>query len=212
MTPGMLDRYLRGLEASDAFAGVVWVTVGGDERFAAAYGLASRAWGVPNTLDTRFDTASTTKLFTAVATLQQVDAGAFGLDTSAIGYLGLEGTAISPDVTVRHLLTHSAGIGDDADEEAGESFDRAILDLPEPWAALPALSRVLVAGGIVCGYLPTTIQVQQLVLALEGCGYDHLETFEVLHRSWHVTSRSVRPDHRMVAHTGFLTVARKIGP
>lgn len=123
MTPGMLDRYLRGLEASDAFAGVVWVTVGGDERFAAAYGLASRAWGVPNTLDTRFDTASTTKLFTAVATLQQVDAGAFGLDTSAIGYLGLEGTAISPDVTVRHLLTHSAGIGDDADEEAGESFE-----------------------------------------------------------------------------------------
>jgi tRNA (adenine57-N1/adenine58-N1)-methyltransferase len=96
--------------------------------------------------------------------------------------------------------------------ETGESFDRAILDLPEPWAALPALTRVLVAGGIVCGYLPTTIQVQQLVLALEEGGFDHLETFEVLHRSWHVTSRSVRPDHRMVAHTGFVTVARKIGP
>jgi tRNA (adenine57-N1/adenine58-N1)-methyltransferase len=95
--------------------------------------------------------------------------------------------------------------------EAGESFDRAILDLPEPWAALPALTRVLVAGGIVCGYLPTTIQVQQLVLALQEGGFDHLETFEVLHRSWHVTSRSVRPDHRMVAHTGFVTVARKIG-
>lgn len=94
----------------------------------------------------------------------------------------------------------------------GETFDRAILDLPEPWAPLEALSRVLVPGGIVCGYLPTTIQVQQLVLALEGGGYEHLETFEVLHRSWHVTSRSVRPDHRMVAHTGFLTVARKIGP
>jgi tRNA (adenine57-N1/adenine58-N1)-methyltransferase len=96
--------------------------------------------------------------------------------------------------------------------EAGGSFDRAILDLPEPWAALPALTRVLVAGGIVCGYLPTTIQVQQLVLALQEGGFDHLETFEVLHRSWHVTSRSVRPDHRMVAHTGFVTVARKIGP
>ena len=76
-----------------------------------------------NTLDTRFDTASITKLFTAVATLQQVDAGAFGLDTSAVGYLGLEGTAISPDVTVRHLLTHTSGIGDDADEEAGESYE-----------------------------------------------------------------------------------------
>ena len=93
----------------------------------------------------------------------------------------------------------------------GETFDRVILDLPEPWAALPAISRILVAGGIVCGYLPTTIQVQQLVLALEEASYEHLETFEVLHRSWHVTARSVRPDHRMVAHTGFLTVARKIG-
>ena len=97
-------------------------------------------------------------------------------------------------------------------EGTGETYDRAILDLPEPWAALRALSRVLVDGGIVCGYLPTTIQVQQFVLALEDGGYDHLETFEVLYRTWHVTARSVRPDHRMVAHTGFVTVARKIGP
>jgi tRNA (adenine57-N1/adenine58-N1)-methyltransferase len=52
--------------------------------------------------------------------------------------------------------------------------------------------------------------VQQLVLALADHGYEHLETFEVLHRSWHVTERSVRPDHRMVAHTGFVTVARRV--
>ena len=85
---------------------------------------------MPNTLDTRFDTASTTKLFTAVATLQLVDAGAFGLDTSVVRYLGLEGTAISPDVTVRHLLTHTSGIGDDADEEAGESYEAVWLTRP----------------------------------------------------------------------------------
>ena len=123
MTSRELDRYLQDLTVADAFSGVVRVTVGDDQRFAAAYGFASRAWRVPNTLDTRFDTASTTKLFTAVATLQLVDAGAFGLDTSAVQYLGLEGTAISPDVTVRHLLTHTSGIGDDADEEAGESYE-----------------------------------------------------------------------------------------
>jgi CubicO group peptidase (beta-lactamase class C family) len=123
MTRRELDRYLRELTAGDAFSGVVRITASDDERFAAAYGFASRAWGEPNTLDTRFDTASTTKLFTAVATLQQVDAGAFGLDTSAVGYLGLEGTAISPDVTVRHLLTHTSGIGDDAEEEADESYE-----------------------------------------------------------------------------------------
>jgi tRNA (adenine57-N1/adenine58-N1)-methyltransferase len=94
--------------------------------------------------------------------------------------------------------------------ETGEVFDRAILDLPEPWEALEALRVVLPAGGIVCGYLPTINQVQQLVLALERASYEHLETFEVLHRSWHVTARSVRPDQRMIAHTGFVTVARRI--
>ena len=118
-----LDRYLRERESREAFSGVVRVTVGGEERFAAAYGFASRACRIPNTLETRFDTASVTKLFTAVATLQQVDAGAFDLDTSAIDYLGLEGTAISPGVAVGHLLTHTSGIGDDADEEAGESYE-----------------------------------------------------------------------------------------
>jgi len=94
----------------------------------------------------------------------------------------------------------------------GETFDRAVLDVPEPWEALEALRAVLTPGGIVCGYLPTTIQVQQLVLALADHAFEHLETFEVLHRTWHVTERSVRPDHRMVAHTGFVTVARRAIP
>lgn len=95
----------------------------------------------------------------------------------------------------------------------GETFDRAVLDLPDPWEILGSLSAVLPPGGIVCGYLPTTIQIQQLVLAFEQHGYEHLETFEILHRSWHVTTRSVRPDHRMVGHTGFITIGRRaLGP
>jgi CubicO group peptidase (beta-lactamase class C family) len=69
-------------------------------------------------------------LFTAVATLQQVEAGAFGLDTSVTGYLGLEGTQISPEVTPYHLLTHTSGIGDDADEEAGERYEDLWVDKP----------------------------------------------------------------------------------
>ena len=93
---------------------------------------------------------------------------------------------------------------------SGERFDRVVLDLPEPWEVLEALAVVLGPGGIVCGYLPTTVQVQQLVLGLQERGYEHLETFEVLHRSWHVTARSVRPDHRMIAHTGFVTVGRRM--
>ncbi len=66
-------------------------------------------------------------------------------------------------------------------------------------------------GGVLCAYLPDDVQVQELVLALPGNGFQHVETFETLRRSWHVTERSVRPDHRMVGHTGFLTIARRVG-
>ena len=90
-----------------------------------------------------------------------------------------------------------------------EQYERVILDLPEPWAILSALQGVLPPGGILCTYLPTVNQVQQAVLAMQAAGYDEVHTIEVLVRSWHVTERSVRPDHRMVAHTGFITVGRR---
>ncbi len=93
--------------------------------------------------------------------------------------------------------------------ETGDRFDRCALDLPEPWAPLEALHAVLEPGGVLCAYLPTTPQVQELVLALRPNGFYHVETFETLRRSWHVAERSVRPDHRMVGHTGFLTIARR---
>jgi tRNA (adenine57-N1/adenine58-N1)-methyltransferase len=91
-----------------------------------------------------------------------------------------------------------------------DRFDRVVMDLPEPWAPLAALTSVLDPGGVVCAYLPTTIQVQQYVVALPAAGFHHVETFETMRRGWHVTERSVRPDHRMVGHTGFLTLARLI--
>jgi tRNA (adenine57-N1/adenine58-N1)-methyltransferase catalytic subunit len=104
-------------------------------------------------------------------------------------------------------------IGDVEDVgRTGERFDRCILDLAAPWEPLEAIAGVLEPGGVLCAYLPTTIQIQQLVLALPAQGFLHIETFEVLRRSWHVTERSVRPDHRMIGHTGFLTVARRIVP
>lgn len=158
---GELDDYLRDRELRDAFAGVVRITVGLEERFAGAYGLASRAWHVPNTLETRFDTASITKLFTAIATLQQVDAGAFGLETSAIDYLDLRGTAISRAVTVRHLLTHTSGIGDDADEEAGEAYE-------DVWRTRPNYSVVETVD-----FLPQFVHRAPNFAPGEGCRYNN---------------------------------------
>jgi len=117
-----LDRYFRQRTDAHEFSGVVRMTQGDCEVFAGAYGLASRTWQVPVAMETRFDTASITKLITAVAALQLIDAGAFELDTRVIPYLGLPGTTISPDVTVLHCLTHSSGIGDDCEEEDGEVY------------------------------------------------------------------------------------------
>jgi tRNA (adenine57-N1/adenine58-N1)-methyltransferase len=89
-------------------------------------------------------------------------------------------------------------------------FDRCVLDVPEPWVPLPALHTVLEPGAVLCTYLPTTVQLQQLVVALPDGGFLHIESFETLRRTWHVGERSVRPDHRMVGHTGFLSIARRL--
>lgn len=121
---------LARLASEDRFTGAVAATIGQEEVFAAAYGYANRAWRVPCGLDTRFDTASITKLFTAVATLQLVERGVFGLDTSVVDYLDLAGTTISPAVTPYQLLTHTSGIADDADEEAGERYENLFVDRP----------------------------------------------------------------------------------
>ncbi len=118
-----LNRYLLALEAKEAFSGVVLITHGDCELYAQAYGYASRAWRIKNTLDVRFDTASITKLFTSIATLQLIDRDDLAFETQVVDFLGLQGTAISPDVTVFQLLTHSSGIGDDCEEEDGEVYE-----------------------------------------------------------------------------------------
>ena len=117
----------RPSEAS-GFTGVVVVRHAGATVFSEAYGYATPRWQIPNTVDTRFDTASITKLFTSVAVLQQVGAGRLDLDASIHPYVDLSGTTISDAVTLRQLLTHTSGIADDADEEAGEVYADLFVD------------------------------------------------------------------------------------
>ena len=93
----------------------------------------------------------------------------------------------------------------------GLPFDRLVLDLPEPWRVVPYAAQVLRAGGMYLSFVPTVPQVVQTVEALERAAvFGMVETFETLLRTWSIQGRSVRPDHRMVAHSGFITVARKI--
>jgi tRNA (adenine57-N1/adenine58-N1)-methyltransferase len=83
-----------------------------------------------------------------------------------------------------------------------------VLDLPEPWRAVKHAAQALRPGGIIVSYLPSISQVTTLRDALTEAGFAMAETIEVLQRSWHIEGQSVRPDHRMVGHTGFLTGAR----
>lgn len=94
----------------------------------------------------------------------------------------------------------------DGIDETG--LDRIVLDLPEPWNVVPHAARALRSGGILVAYLPTINQTAHLRRVLGDYGFSLAETVEVLHRTWHIEGMSVRPDHRMVAHTGFLTHAR----
>jgi tRNA (adenine57-N1/adenine58-N1)-methyltransferase len=98
----------------------------------------------------------------------------------------------------------------DGIDETG--LDRVVLDLPEPWHVVKHAERALRPGGILVAYTPTIIQSVTLREALERSGFSMAETLEVLHRTWHIEGQSVRPDHRMVAHTGFLTSARLLTP
>jgi tRNA (adenine57-N1/adenine58-N1)-methyltransferase len=91
--------------------------------------------------------------------------------------------------------------------------DRIVLDLPQPWDVVDAAVDSLAGGGVFCAYVPTVPQMQQTVEALRATGtFVELMSFEVFLRTWNVEGRSVRPDHRMIGHTGFVTVARKVLP
>ena len=88
--------------------------------------------------------------------------------------------------------------------------DRLFIDVPEPWRVLPHAAFALRPGGVIVGYSPTMIQVKAFVdeLRASPC-FTAIEVMENLVRGWHVKGLSVRPDHRMVAHTGFLVIARR---
>jgi tRNA (adenine57-N1/adenine58-N1)-methyltransferase len=114
-------------------------------------------------------------------------------------------TWLGEEIAQSRYLVEIRDIYEGIDEQG---VDRIVLDLPEPWRVVEHAEKSLRPGGIICCYLPTINQTARLRAVLEQSRFGLEQTFEVLHRSWHIEDRSVRPDHRMVAHTGFLTSAR----
>lgn len=102
-------------------------------------------------------------------------------------------------------------LGDVTEADVGAEIDRIVLDLPEPWRVIPTATEVMRPGALFCSYVPSTTQVSETTEALRVAGFGEIVTRETLVRTWHVEGASVRPDHRMVAHTGFVTIARFFG-
>jgi tRNA (adenine57-N1/adenine58-N1)-methyltransferase len=107
------------------------------------------------------------------------------------------------------LSRYQVSLRDCYDGIDGTDFDRVVLDLPEPWHVVPHAAISLRRGGILVCYTPSITQAVKVTETLDE-RWTGVRTLEVLHRTWHIEGQSVRPDHRMVAHTGFLTAARLI--
>lgn len=113
-----LDRWLQGLAEQDLFSGNVLVVERGNKRFEGAYGLASREYGAPNTLQTRFDVGSFNKDYTRLAIVQLMIAGKLRLDDTVGEHLpGYPNEEVRQRVTIQQLIEHRAGMPDYFDED-----------------------------------------------------------------------------------------------
>ena len=99
------------------------------------------------------------------------------------------------------------------ESEAAAGVDRVVLDMLAPWECIDAVASVLIPGGVLVVYVATTTQMSTVVEALREHGeFTEPVTTETLVRSWHVEGLAVRPDHRMIGHTGFLVQTRRMAP
>ena len=162
------------------------------------------------------------------STVLEAGSGSGSLTLALARAVGPEGRVISYEVREDHhaqavdnVQTWFEGIGgkpENLEMRLGDVFegvperdvDRMVLDMPEPWRAVGTTTESLGTGGILTCYLPTVPQVMQIVEAMKGGMFGFISTFEVLLRTWNVDGQSVRPDHRMVAHTGFVVTGRKM--
>jgi tRNA (adenine57-N1/adenine58-N1)-methyltransferase len=156
------------------------------------------------------------------ATVIEAGLGSGSLTTALLRAVGNTGQVISYDVnesTINKALNNiqrvvpdtsnlTIKIGDIYQGIIETQVDRVVLDVPEPWQAVKSVGDSLVMGGRFLSFLPTVLQVHELSGQLRDDGrFQMISTIETLLRSWHVSERSVRPDHRMIAHSGFLTTA-----
>ena len=104
-------------------------------------------------------------------------------------------------------------IGALQDQTYEADFDRVLLDMLAPWECLDVASKALVPGGVFMAYVATTTQLSKIAEAIKVSGnFTEPESSETIVRGWHHEGLAVRPQHRMIGHTGFLIFARRMAP
>jgi len=162
------------------------------------------------------------------ATVLEAGAGSGALTCSLLRAVGPSGRVISyesradhAEVAVRNVEMFYGGrpanwtlrVGDVTDHRPDEVADRIVLDMLSPWTVLTEVSDALRPGGVLIGYVATTTQLSRFVEALrEYGGYTEPTSWETFIRGWHVVGLAVRPEHRMIGHTAFLVMARRLAP
>jgi tRNA (adenine57-N1/adenine58-N1)-methyltransferase len=107
----------------------------------------------------------------------------------------------------------SLAIGSVQEQEFTEEFDRVILDMLAPWECVEMAAKVLRPGGVFMAYVATTTQLSATAEALKDDGhFTEPESFESMVRGWHHEGLAVRPQQRMIGHTGFLIFSRRMAP
>ncbi|QSI48347.1 tRNA (adenine-N1)-methyltransferase [Thermobispora bispora] len=159
------------------------------------------------------------------ARVVEAGVGSGALTCHLIRAVGPEGSVTSyerradfADVATRNVERFFGGpvkqwrlvVGDFAEAEERD-VDRVILDMLAPWECVDTAARMLIPGGVICCYVATTTQLSKTVETLREHGsFTEPRAWETLVRDWHVEGLAVRPDHRMVGHTGFLITARRM--
>jgi tRNA (adenine57-N1/adenine58-N1)-methyltransferase catalytic subunit len=157
----------------------------------------------------------------------EAGAGSGALSIALLQALGPEGRLVSfelrPDFAAQARRNVEAWFGKvpdtwelhqgDVRDGLGHAgpVDRVCLDLLEPWLLVDGVADALVPGGVLAAFVATVPQVMRTVEALQASGrFGLTETSEAILRPWHVDGLAVRPEHRMVGHTGFLVASRRL--
>ena len=166
------------------------------------------------------------------ATVVEAGVGSGALSLSLLRAIGSEGRLVSferredfAEVARANVETFLGAlppswdvvVGDLQEELPGRfptgSVDRVVLDMLAPWECIDAVAEALAPGGVVLCYIATATQLSRVAEYIRGTGlFTEPESSETMVRGWHVEGLAVRPDHRMVAHTGFLITARRLAP